>query len=384
LNRSKNKSTEVILQVLPHLGSGGLVSGAIEIANAIVQQGWRSIILTAGGFRRHEAERIGAEVEILPVDSKNIFTMRRNATLIEMFCKKNQVSLIHARSRAPAWSAFWALKNINIPFVTTFHGTYGSRGPFKKAYNRVMLKSDRTIAISSFIKEHIEDIYGKTDNIVTIPRGVDTKLFSPLAVTAERSVSLAKRFKVDEMVPVVLMPGRMVRWKGHMLALEALLYLKRPNVRLLFIGDDEGKHTYIRQLQEKAKNLGVDGQIQFVGHSRDMPSVFKLSDVVLSLSTKPEAFGRVIVEALAMGRPVVATDNGAAKELIDHKQTGWLVSVNDPRGIAEAISKCLDLSSKDREILASRAIKSVKKNYTTKKMCTSTIELYKGLIAKSK
>ena len=198
------------------------------------------------------------------------------------------------------------------------------------------------------------------------------------------SISLAKNLKIDEMVPVILMPGRMARWKGHLLAIEALSYLKRPNVRLLFVGDDQGKTRYINQLIDRAKKLGVYGQIQFVGHSRDMPSIFKLSDVVLSLSTKPEAFGRVIIEALAMGRPVVATNNGAATELIEHKKTGWLVSVNDPNEIAEAISRCLNLSVKERERAASRAIKFVKKNYTSSKMCNATIALYKELIAKAK
>ncbi len=372
-----NTKKLTLLQVLPHLNSGGLVSGAIEVAKEAKNLGWTSIVLSSGGNRKYELIRAGCKLVFFPVDSKNIINIVKNKNKISNLIKEFNVDIIHARSRAPAWSSYWASKKMNIPFITTFHGTYGTENFIKKKYNKVMLKGSKVIAISNFIKNHINKEYNHKENVEVIPRGVDTKIFSPSSVTAARLVSLANKLGLQDFHKTILLPGRFSGWKGHILAIEALALLKDKKIKLILLGADKDKILYIKKLRKLALKLSVLDQIIFNDHSRDMPAYMMLSDLVLSCSTKPEAFGRVILEAQAMGRPIVAFDHGGAVELTKNNENGTLVAVSNVEKLAESIKKNLELSASERKIISKRSIKNVEKKYLTKFMVNKTIKLYK-------
>ncbi len=306
--------------------------------------------------------------------------IKRIMNLINIY----NVSLVHVRSRAPAWSCYWACLKLKIPMVTTFHGTYSHKNFIKKKYNRVMLSGTKTIAISEFISSHIKDIYNIDKNVEVIPRGVNTDLFSPAAVSVERLIGLSKNFSVDEVESVILMPGRLTRWKGHKYALEALSLMNKPNIRMLFVGDIQKKHLYKKELLNYAKKIGVENQISIVGHSRDMPAVMMLADVVLSCSEKPEAFGRIILEAQAMGRPIIAFNHGGAKELIKRNENGWLVDLFDVKKLAKSISFVLEMKSSERKKLANKSIKNEKSSYLKSHMCNKTLEVYNSVLSEFK
>ena len=250
----------------------------------------------------------------LPVYSKNYFIMRRNASKLAEIIKEKHVDIVHARSRAPAWSAKWACEMTGVPFVTTFHGAY-NLGPFKikKRYNKVMTDGVVTIAVSNFIKNHILSNYENVDpeKIRVIHRGADVDRFNTAQVTQGRLIALSQKWNLPEDKPVIMLPGRLTRWKGQLLFLDALSQMKHKNdVRCLFVGSDQGRAGYRRELERKIKKLGLSGVVQMVDLCREMDVAYMLSDIVVSASTDPEAFGRVIPEAQAMGRLVVGPDHG--------------------------------------------------------------------------
>ena len=293
---------------------------------------------------------------------------------------KHNISLIHVRSRAPAWSAYWAAKELNLPFVTTFHGTYGTNGLFKKKYNSIMLKGDAIIAISKFIKKHIEDEYNLKRRVHIIPRGVNVDIFSPKKVTSARLVNAAKKIKMESDDKVVLLPGRLTSWKGHKLAIHATSKLKIENFKLVIIGDVQERDKYKNELIKLASSLKVGNKVIFLDHTRDLPSYLMLSDLVLSCSTKPEAFGRTVLEAQAMGRPVIAFSHGGSIELIEDNQNGTLCKVADINDLARNIEKNLYLSPNKRKALSNKSITNVRKKYLTDFMSEKTLKLYKNLI----
>ena len=225
-----NKNNISVLQVLPHLNSGGLVSGAVEVATALNKENINSLVASSGGYKENELIRANASIEKIPADSKNIFTIIENKKRLIKLIKKYNVNIIHARSRAPAWSSYWAAKELNIPFVTTFHGTYGVENLLKKKYNSIMLKSDAVIAISNFIKSHIQEEYKYNKKIHVIPRGVDLEIFSPKAVTAARIINIAKKIKMEDDDKIILMPGRLTSWKGHKIALKAISHISEKKL----------------------------------------------------------------------------------------------------------------------------------------------------------
>lgn len=372
----------VILQILPRLEQGGVERGTIEIATAIRDVGWTPVVVSGGGRLVHELERIGAEHITLPAYSKNYFTMRKNAKLLAQIIKDRHVDIIHARSRAPAWSAKWAAEMTGIPFMTTFHGAYNI-GPIKlkKAYNRIMTEGVVTIAVSNFIKKHIIDNYGLDESkIRVIHRGVDIDRFDIAKVTPERMIALAKKWNLPEDLPVIMLPGRLTRWKGQLVLLDALAQMKHKNLRCLFVGSDQGRVAYRKEMDKKVKKLGLESVVQVVDHCSEMDVAYMLSDIVVSASTDPEAFGRVVPEAQAMGRIVVAPNHGGATETVRDGETGFLFPSGDSAALAEILDKILDMPAEKRDALTAHAVESVRSEFSTAKMCAKTLAVYREIL----
>jgi len=371
-----------VMQVLPAMVTGGVERGTVEMAEAIVNAGGRAIVVSAGGPMVHELTRVGAEHIELPVDSKNFFVMRKNATRLAKIIKKERVDLVHARSRAPAWSAYWAAKRVNVPYITTFHGTYSHGNPFKRWYNSVMTKGDRVIAISSFIAGHMRKIYGvRRDVIRVIHRGVDLFRFDAEKVTAERLVKLSTQWNIPDGMPVVALPGRLTRWKGQLVFIDAIAKLERKDICCLLIGSDQGRSEYRKEVERRIKEHNLQGVVTMVDECTDMPTAYMLSDIVVSASTDPEAFGRVAIEAQAMGRPIVATDHGGARETVIEDETGWLCKPGDADSMAVAINKGLTLSSERREKFAATAKEHIRKDFSKEAMCSKTLEVYNEVLS---
>ena len=383
LNKINTKQI-CLLQVLPHLNSGGMVSGAVEISNFLKNKGGKSIIVSSGGYREQELLKNDASIIHLPVETKNPFLIYLNKNRLKKIILKYNVNIVHARSRAPAWSAYLAAKETNTSFITTFHGTYGTENLVKKKYNSVMLKGDYTIAISKFIKKHIEEEYKKSNNIFVIARGINEKVFSPKSVTTARIISAAKKIKTDEFKKTILMPGRLTSWKGHEIAIRALSLIEDNNIKLVILGDLQKRFKYKSNLEKLTLELGLNDKVLFLEQTRDLPAYLMLADLVISCSTKPEAFGRTILEAQAMGRPVLAFNHGGSVELIKENKNGILSPVSNIEEYAKNINKSLSLSLKDREKISNESIKMVNQKYLTSNMCKKTINLYKNLISKKK
>lgn len=371
-----------VLQVLPALVAGGVERGTVEMAAAIAEAGGRSLVASAGGPMVREITRAGGEHITLPLATRNPFHIRANIDRLVEVIRREHVDLVHARSRAPAWSAWFATRRTGTHFLTTFHGTYSHQNLFKRAYNAVMTKGEKVIAISSFIAGHIRKVYGvPASRIEIIPRGVDISRFDPDKVTAERLVKLAGIWRMPDGQPVIMLPGRLTRWKGQLTMIEAMARLGRKDVRCVLVGDDQGRAAYRHELEQAIDRLGLNEVVRILDHCSDMPSAYKLTDVVVSASTDPEAFGRVVIEAQAMGRPVIATNHGGAKETVVEGETGWLVPPGDPEALAEALRRVLALNETQRKTIAERAIAHIRANYTTATMCAKTLDVYNAVLA---
>ena len=343
-----------VLQVLPHLNSGGLVSGAIEISNALHKSGNSSFVASGGGRREREIIREGGKILLLPLASKNPITIFRNIYRLSKIIKENRINIIHARSRAPAWSAYFAAKKMEIPFVTTFHGTYSMKGKIKKKYNSVMTKGDRVIAISNFIKDHILKNYRiYTEKVVTIHRGININTFNHLKVSDERLIAFCKKFNIPEDNSVILLPGRITRWKGHKNLIDAFAMLGREDIICLFVGDAQGRKKYCKELNSHIDKLGLTSNFRIIENQIDMAAIYKLADVVVSASTDPEAFGRIVAEAQAMGRPTVVVNHGGGPEIIIKDVTGWLYKPDDVIDLSDKLRKALELDNLDKSFLLS-------------------------------
>jgi glycosyltransferase involved in cell wall biosynthesis len=373
-----------VLQVLPSLVTGGVERGAADVSAALVQAGWRSVVVSAGGPMVHEIERHGGLHITLPADSKNPFVMHRNIDRLATIIREHRVDLVHARSRAPAWSALYAARRTRKPFVTTFHATYGAANPLKRWYNSVMTRGTRVIAISEFTGRHIIEHYNVPSPIVrVIPRGVDFAVFDPARVTQARVIQLAREWRLPDGTPVVMLPARLTRWKGQLTLIEALAKLARRDVCCVLVGSDQGRTGYRQEIEQRIRQLGLDAVVRIVDHCRDMPAAYMLADVVVSASRDPEAFGRVVAEAQAMGRPVVAPDHGAAPEIVLPGETGWLVPPNDPAALAVALDLALKLDADRRAKLSQAAIAHVRAHFTRADMCDATLQVYEEVLAEA-
>jgi glycosyltransferase involved in cell wall biosynthesis len=367
--------------VLPALVTGGVERGTADIAAALVRAGWDAIVASTGGPMVHEIERAGARHVTLPLAAKNPLTMRRNIARLRDLIEREQVDIVHARSRAPAWSAFFAARQTKRHFITTFHNTYGGGNRLKRFYNSIMSSGERVIAISEFVGEHAGRVYGVgPERLRVIPRGVDLARFDPETVSPSRLVALARAWRLKDDVPVVMLPGRVTRWKGHFDVIEAVARMERPALQVLFVGADEQKPKYRDSLTRRIEALGLGGLFHIVGDCRDMPAAFKLADVIISASTAPEGFGRVAVEAQAMGRPVIATDHGGSRETILDHETGWLVPPGDPDALAKAITTAIGLGPDERVAMAARARAWVGEKFDTAFMCDATLSVYEEVL----
>jgi glycosyltransferase involved in cell wall biosynthesis len=380
-NIAENKIAPVIMQVIPELGPGGAEQGCIDIADAIQKAGATSIVVSNGGNRIHELLRTGSMHINLPVHSKNPAIMAKNAAKLKRLIKKHKVDIVHVRSRAPAWSAYKACKGTSARFMTTCHAPYNINGKAKKFYNSSISKGERVIAISAFVADYLRRNY-KVDrrNIRVIHRGLAIEKFHPTAVTAERLITLSRHWRLPDGASIIMLPGRITRWKGHLVLIEAMTRLNRPDVFCVLIGSDQGRTGYRQELEESIKEKGLEGQIRIVDHCNDMPAAYMLATVVVSASTDPEGFGRIPIEAQAMGRPIIATDHGGARETIVRGETGWLVPPNDSNLLATALKEALSLDPSQRALLATREMAHIAENFTKEKMAKETLNVYAELL----
>ena len=378
-----------VLQVLPRLDSGGVERGSIEIAQAIVEAGGRALVASAGGRLTKRLESVGGEAVQMPLASKNPFRIKANAKRLVELIQNEGVHIVHARSRAPAWSAKWAAQEAGAYFITTYHGVYSEGMPFKRRYNSVMASGDVVIAISNFIAELVVKRHRvPPERVVTIPRGADLAAFSDEAVPAARVVALMTRWGIaDDPRPVILMPGRLTRWKGQTLFIEALALLKkRIGLRAfsaLIVGDEAKGGRFEAELARMIREAGLENTARIVGHCDDMPAAYKLASVTVSASLEPEAFGRVAVESQAMGAPVVASAHGGALETVLDGETGYLFEPGSVEALAEALAQFLEMPPAFRELMCEAAVRHVRRNFNTERMQTKTLELYTAVAGRT-
>ena len=372
-----------ILQVGAGLGQGGVERGIVEMAEYLVNHGWRSLVASADGPLVETLLRVGGEHFDLPLTRRDPISIFRNAGRLARIIRANNVSLVHARSRAPAWAAWWACKLTGTPFVTTFHGTYGLQNVFKRAYNSVMVRGRLVIAISGFIKDHICRNYGVDPARIRIAyRGYDPRRFDPTKVESTTLDRLWEEWEIPTLTPVICMPGRLTRWKGHEVFIAALKEMKHLPWKAVIVGGYDTKAGYFTQLWSQVDAADLSRRVLFLGGRDDMADIYAASDVVVCPATEPEAFGRVVVEAQAMGTPVIASNIGGPAETVKSGQTGWLVRPNDPHRLALAMTDAI--TDSDRLSRMGKAASSwVKETFTTDRMCASELSVYKEILGLS-
>jgi glycosyltransferase involved in cell wall biosynthesis len=369
-----------ILQVLPRLIVGGAERGAVDVAAAIRQAGGNAIVASEGGPMTRELDRSRALHLKLPLAPKHPYVIWRNAGRLARIIRKYNVDIIHARSRGPAWSALWAARRTGIPFVTTYHDTYRGENSLKRRYNAVMARGDRVIAISNFVADHLRALYGLGPDVLrVIPRGVDLTRFSPDRVPAERKVKLMHDWSLPDDQPIILMPARLSRKKGHLVLVEALAKLGRTDLCCIMVGDDRRDTSYRRDLLRLVHARGLDQVVRLLSQTADMPAAYSLADVVVAPSIQPEGFGRVAIEAQAMGRPVIASDLGGFRETIVNGVTGLLFAPGDAAQLAGGLASALDLDAEQRDYLATDCIAHVRATFTRERMCRATLSVYQEL-----
>ena len=387
-----SRERPTILQVIPELDAGGAERSTVEIAAAIVQAGGKAIVVSEGGRLGREIESAGARLVTLPVASKNPLRILANARALERMASEEGVDLLHARSRAPAWSALIAARRTGRFFVTTYHGAYNERGPLKKLYNSVMARADRVIANSAYTARLIRARYGtKDERIAIIPRGVDLEDFDRQRISPERLDVLRARWDIPPGTRVILHPARLTRWKGQTTVVEALAHLRAERnqaaFKLVFAGDAQGRDDYVANLERRVTEFDLSQHVVFAGHVDDMPAAYALARVTLVASIEAEAFGRTAVEAAALGSPVIATRIGAPQETVlappavsTQEATGWLVPPDDPLALAEALATVLNMTSEDYDAMAARAIAHARRAYSARRMQETTLAVYDALI----
>jgi glycosyltransferase involved in cell wall biosynthesis len=373
-----------ILQIIPEMHNGGVERGVVDIAKAIVDASGVALVVSAGGKLTDALKAVGAVHITLPVASKNPLRIKRNGALLQEIIRQHKVNIVHARSRAPAWSAFYAAQNENVPFVTTFHGVYGLTGIGKQRYNSVMVRGARVIAVSHYIEQHIQKHYAEhvnTANIRVIHRGVDTQRFQPNAVVRQKVIQLIQDWHLEDIhVPTFFMPARITRWKGQHVALEALAALPHRQFICLFAGDPDKHPEYYRELHQLVNRLKLERNVRFVSSTTHMTEAYGMCDMVLAPSIQPESFGRVVVEAQAMGKPIIASGHGGAMETITHGQTGWLVPPSDAAALTRAIQDVMAMTDADKLAFSSRARRHAEKHFSLGVMQNKTLDVYEEVM----
>jgi glycosyltransferase involved in cell wall biosynthesis len=381
---SKDKvKNPVILQVLPELGQGGVELGTIQVAEALTEAGIKNFVASAGGRKEYNLEKLGVKHFKLSLKSKNPFVIFKNANKLAEFIKKEGINIVHARSRAPAWSAYFAAKKAGVHYMTTFHGTYGL-GPkgIKKIYNRVMTLGEKVIVISSHIKNHVLKHYNIDESkLAFIHRCVDVEKFDNSAVTPARLNNIVEEYHLPTDKKIILLIGRLTRWKGQELLIDALAKIKdRTDFHCVFTGDDQGRVKYTEGLLDKIKEYEMTGRFTFIKHTDDVPALMKACDIVVSASIEPEAFGRIAAEGEAMGKIVLASNIGGSLDNLKDGITGRHFISGDADDLSQKLTWALDLPDAERKKISENAQNFVKENFTKQIMCCKTIEVYKQLV----
>ena len=377
-----------VLQVIPKLGYGGAETGCYDIAHFLPENECGSFVATSGGELLKFVKRDKVKIFRLPVHSKNPLLIIFNTLALTLYIIFFKINIVHARSRAPAWSCYFASLLTRRVFVTTFHGTYNFKSNFKKFYNSIMLRAKLTIAGSNFIFEHINENYSeylkKEKKLRVIYRGINVDYYNSKNISALKQEKLKQEWQLSSNKFTILLPGRLTYWKGQEKFIEALNILVEDynitNFQAIILGSDQGRTVYFKKLNNLVQRYSLNKKIKFIPHCKEMPLAYSLADVVISASIEPEAFGRVSVEAQSMGKPIIASNIGGSKETIINKKTGFLYKYDDPRELAKIINTVIQLSSEDLKFIGNEGRKNVTKKFDVETMCQSNLKEYKKLI----
>ena len=365
-----------ILQVTAALEQGGVERGTVEMAGFTVAQGVQSIVASQGGRMVAELRAVGAEHHTLPLARRNPLAIFYCAVRLRKIITTCRIDLVHARSRAPAWAALIACRLTRTPMITTFHGTHRIQNSVKKLYNSSMVRGERVIAISRFISQHVQKYYGvEASRIDIAPRGFDPVKFAPDLFSREQKTELRERLGFSPYDRVISLPGRLTRWKGQTLFLDALRLIPDLSWKALLIGGAGGKAAYLDELKSQAAAFGLGERVVFAGDQAEIALFYAISDIVVSASTEPEAFGRVAVEAQAMGKPVVASNHGGSLETVCDGRTGWLFKNGDAEDLALKLRQVLK-DSDDCEKMGIAGRQWVLENFTVSRMCRAEWNSY--------
>ena len=381
-------SNITVLQVIPKLGYGGAETGCYDIAHYLSENNCKSFIVTSGGDLTKYVNKEKVTLIRLPVHSKNPLLIFINTIILIGIILFYNISIVHARSRAPAWSCLFATKLTRRKFVTTFHGTYNFSGKLKKFYNSVMVRSDLIIAGSNFIFSHIKDNYseflGLKKKFLVIFRGINVDYFDPSTKLDSDEIQLLKKWEINKEKKIILMPGRLTSWKGQQLLIEAINLVKielgYEAFHVVILGSDQGRDLYKKKLIRLTEQYRLTNQIKFVDHCKDMALAYKVSDIVISPSIEPEAFGRVAVEAQSMEKLIIASNIGGSNETIVNEKTGFLFEAGDPIALSKMIIKTITMDEMSIQLIGKEGRKNVIKKFNVEKMCFSTYSEYKRLL----
>lgn len=379
-----------VLQVTPELDAGGVERTTLEVAEALVAAGHRALVASAGGRLEPELRALGGQLSKMPLASKNPFVLISNGLGLVRLCRTQGVNLIHARSRAPAWSALWAARRLKLPFVTTYHGIYNAKSRAKRFYNSVMARGDVVIANSKFTARHLIAEHGvPPERVVTIYRGVDLAAFDPAAVSEARRAAVRALWHRDDDVGklIVLAPARLTRWKGQTVMLRALaeVVAERPGrIKLILAGDPQGRRAFAVELETLIRKHILADAAVLVGHVSDMPAALACADVALFASLDPEAFGRGAAEAQAMGLPVVVSAHGGFTETVLHDETGWHVEPGEVEALAATLLRIIDMDRDRLRSVGQAAAVRARALYSKTALQQATLEVYQRLLAQGR
>ena len=381
-----------VLQVIPKLGYGGTETGCYDLAHFLPEQRCKSFIVTSGGELLKYINKKKVKVFRLPVQSKNPILILINAIIISLIILVYNINIVHARSRAPAWSCYLATKITFRKFVTTFHGTYNYNYKIKKFYNSIMVRSHLVIAGSNFIFSHINDNYGKfflkkKRKLLVIFRGINTSYFNPQKILPSKLDKFSKQNNIDRNKFIIILPGRLTYWKGQKVFIEAVKLLSErndiPSFETIVLGSDQGRSVYKKQLLVLVQQHRLGKVIKFIDHCEEMPVAYGIANLVCSCSIEPESFGRVSVEAQSMQIPIIASDIGGSKETIMKDKTGYLFKNKDSKDLADTIAMVMQKDYNSLKSVGFEGRKNVLKKFDVDKMCQSTFTEYKKLIQSS-
>ena len=377
-----------VLQVIPKLGYGGAETGCYDIAHFLPENDCGSFLATSGGELLKFVKKDKVKLIRLPVHSKNPLLVLFNTLVLIIYILLFKINIVHARSRAPAWSCYFASIITRRIFVTTFHGTYNFKSNLKKFYNSVMLRAKLTIAGSNFIFSHINENYGeylsKEKKLRVIFRGINVDYYNSKNISILKQEKLKQEWGLSANKFTILLPGRLTYWKGQEKFIEALNILiedfNYTNFQGIILGSDQGRKVYSKKLINLVQRYSLNKKVKFIQHCNDMPLAYSLADVVVSASIEPEAFGRVSVEAQSMGKPIVASNIGGSKETIINKKTGFLYKHDDPRELAKILNTVIQLSQDELKLMGNEGRKNITKKFDVETMCQSNLKEYKRLI----